>query len=87
VTLMPDAAQLQAAAIFLGETETTWPRFLSECGSAAHSRRYCVNGVPQLARAPQARQGLFHRRDHPAGVMFATRGCAHRCDFCTLAVI
>jgi radical SAM superfamily enzyme YgiQ (UPF0313 family) len=30
---------------------------------------------------------LFYRRDHTAGVLFATRGCAHRCDFCTLAVM
>jgi len=87
VTLMAEEAQSQADVIFVGETETTWPRFLSEFGSGAYSRRYCCDGVPQLARAPQARQELFHRRDHTAGVMFATRGCAHRCDFCTLAVM
>ena len=87
VTLMPDEAQSHADVIFVGETETTWPRFLSEFGSDAQSRRYCSNGVPQLERAPQPRKDLFHRRDHTAGVMFATRGCAHGCDFCTLAVM
>ena len=34
-----------------------------------------------------SRKDLFHRRDHTGGVLFATRGCAHRCDFCTLAVM
>jgi radical SAM superfamily enzyme YgiQ (UPF0313 family) len=31
-------------------------------------------------------KSLFHRRDHAGGVLFATRGCSCRCDFCTLAV-
>ena len=34
-----------------------------------------------------ARKDLFHRRDHTAGVLFATRGCPYYCDFCTLAVM
>jgi radical SAM superfamily enzyme YgiQ (UPF0313 family) len=34
-----------------------------------------------------ARKDLFHRRDHTAGVLFATRGCSYRCDFCTLGVM
>jgi radical SAM superfamily enzyme YgiQ (UPF0313 family) len=34
-----------------------------------------------------ARKDLFHRRDHTAGVLFATRGCAHHCDFCVVAVM
>jgi radical SAM superfamily enzyme YgiQ (UPF0313 family) len=34
-----------------------------------------------------ARKDLFHRRDHTAGVLFATRGCPYHCDFCTLAVM
>jgi radical SAM superfamily enzyme YgiQ (UPF0313 family) len=42
---------------------------------------------PDLDQTPMSRQDLFHRRDHTAGDLFATRGCAHRCDFCTLAVM
>jgi radical SAM superfamily enzyme YgiQ (UPF0313 family) len=34
-----------------------------------------------------ARKDLFHRHDHTGGVMFATRGCPNRCDFCTIAVM
>jgi radical SAM superfamily enzyme YgiQ (UPF0313 family) len=34
-----------------------------------------------------ARKDLYHRRDYTAGRLFATRGCAYGCDFCTLAVM
>jgi radical SAM superfamily enzyme YgiQ (UPF0313 family) len=34
-----------------------------------------------------ARKELYQRRDYTAGRLFATRGCAYGCDFCTLAVM
>lgn len=87
VTLVPDEAQSHADVILVGEAETTWPRFLSDFESGAYLRRYDCEIVPQLGGVPQARKDLFHRSDHTVGVMFATRGCANRCDFCTLAVM
>jgi radical SAM superfamily enzyme YgiQ (UPF0313 family) len=87
VTLMPDEAQVHADAIFIGEAEGHWPRFLAEFESGHHEARYCCLEAPPLDRAPASRHDLFHRRDHTAGVLFATRGCAHRCDFCTVAVM
>ena len=86
VTLQPDEAQAHADVIFIGEAEQTWPRFLAEFESGNHRGRYSSE-PPRLDNAPMSRQDLFHRRDHAAGVLFATRGCAHRCDFCTLAVM
>lgn len=85
-TLLPDEAQAHADVIFVGETEDTWPRFLAEFEAGNHSERY-LSGPPSLDQTPMARQDLFHRRDHAAGVLFATRGCAYRCDFCTVAVM
>jgi radical SAM superfamily enzyme YgiQ (UPF0313 family) len=85
-TLLPDEAQAHADVIFVGETEYTWPRFLAEFEAGNHSARY-RSEPPSLDKTPMARQDLFHRRDHAAGVLFATRGCAHRCDFCTVAVM
>ncbi len=86
VTLQPDEAQAHADVIFIGEAEQTWPRFLAEYESGNHHNRYSSE-PPSLNNAPMSRQDLFHRRDHTAGVLFATRGCAYRCDFCTLAVM
>ncbi len=87
VTLMPDEAQAHADVIFIGEAETHWPEFLAGFEAGQHRRRYCSAEPPGLAHAPMSRKDLFHRRDHTAGVLFATRGCAHRCDFCTVAVM
>ncbi len=87
VTLVPDEAQEHADVIFIGEAEFHWPRFLAEFETGQYKSRYCCLEPPALDQAPMSRQDLFHRRDHTAGVLFATRGCAHRCDFCTLAVM
>ena len=87
VTLMPDEAEKHADAIFVGEAEETWPRFLADFEAGKISRRYFSPQVPSLDAAPMARKDLFHRDDHTAGVLFASRGCLHRCDFCTIAVM
>ncbi len=87
VTLMPEEAQAHADVIFVGEAESHWPQFLRDFGAGRHSHKYCSTEPPTLEHAPMSRKDLFHRRDHTAGVLFATRGCPHRCDFCTLAVM
>jgi len=87
VTLMPDEAQVHADVIFVGEAESHWPQFLRDFEAGQHRRRYCSTEPPSLDHVPMARKDLFHRRDHAAGVLFATRGCAHHCDFCTLGVM
>ena len=87
VTLMPDEAQAHADVIFIGEAETLWPRFLAEFEAGNYDARYQCVEPPALDHVPMSRQQLFHRRDYTGGVLFATRGCAYRCDFCTLAVM
>jgi radical SAM superfamily enzyme YgiQ (UPF0313 family) len=87
VTLMPDEAQIHADAIFIGEAETHWPRFLAEFETNHYEERYSCGEPPALDQAPMSRHDLFHRRDHTAGVLYATRGCVHRCDFCTVGVM
>jgi len=87
VTLVPEEAQAHADVIFVGEAESTWPQFLRDFEQRRHKKLYCELDPPNLDSVPMARKDLFHRRDHTAGVLFATRGCAYRCDFCTLAVM
>ncbi len=87
VTLVPDEAQQYADVIFVGEAEQQWPKFLSDFATGQYQRRYSAIGLPNLDNAPVARKDLFHRRDHTAGRLFATRGCAYHCDFCTLRVM
>jgi radical SAM superfamily enzyme YgiQ (UPF0313 family) len=87
VTLVPDEAQAHADVIFIGEAESHWPRFLAEFETGDYDERYSCLEPPALDQAPTSRHDLFQRRDHTAGVLFATRGCAFRCDFCTIAVM
>ncbi len=87
VTLLPEEAAQHADVIFIGEAESNWPRFLAQFETGSYSKRYCCDEWPVLDEAPLSRHDLFHRRDHTAGALFATRGCVHRCDFCTIAVM
>jgi radical SAM superfamily enzyme YgiQ (UPF0313 family) len=87
VTLLPNEAQAHADVIFVGEAELEWPRFLKDFERGQYANRYSSSLPPTLDDAPLARKDLYHRRDHTAGVLFATRGCAYGCDFCTLAVM
>jgi radical SAM superfamily enzyme YgiQ (UPF0313 family) len=86
-TLLPDEAQAHADVVFVGEAEYEWPRFLAEFETGRYQARYCCLEPPALDQAPVSRHELFHRHDHTAGVLFATRGCAHQCDFCTIALM
>ena len=87
VTLLPDEAQAHADVIFVGEAETHWPQFLKDFETGRYARRYCSTIPPELNSVPMARKDLYHRRDLTGGRLFATRGCAHSCDFCAVAVM
>ena len=87
VTLVPEEAGLHADVIFVGEAEGLWEEFLRGFEAGDYLRVYRRNGAPSLENVPMARKALFHRKDHTSGVLFATRGCPNRCDFCTIAVM
>lgn len=87
VTLLPDEAQQHADVVFVGEAEATWPQFLGDFEQRRYAQRYTCPAPPDLAGVPPSRQELFHRRDRAGGIMFATRGCPSRCEFCAIAVM
>jgi len=87
VTLNPEEAEANADVIFIGEAESHWPRFLLDFEIGCYPKRYRCAEPPALDRAPISRHDLFHRHDHTAGALFATRGCPHQCDFCAIAVM
>jgi radical SAM superfamily enzyme YgiQ (UPF0313 family) len=87
VTLLPDEAARHADVIFIGEAEGLWEEFLAGFEVGSYRDVYRQEGTPSLRLAPMARKDLFHRKDHTAGVMFATRGCSNSCDFCAVAVM
>jgi len=87
VTLLPEEARQHADVIFIGEAEGLWEEFLRSFESGVYLPVYRQAGVPSLESTPMASKSLFHRNDYTGGVLFATRGCPNRCDFCSIAVM
>ena len=87
VTLLPDEACEHADVVFIGEAEGLWEEFLRGFEHGSYLPAYRRASPPSLDNAPPASQALFHRRDHTGGVLFATRGCPNRCDFCAIPVM
>jgi radical SAM superfamily enzyme YgiQ (UPF0313 family) len=87
VTLLPDEARQHADAIFIGEAEGLWEKFLCDFEAGSFLPIYERKDIPLLDHLPMARKDLFHRHDLTNGVLFATRGCPAQCDFCTLVVM
>ena len=85
-TFMPQEAALHADAVVAGFAEEAWPRLL---------RDFTKESVGKLYRGPWREQfeeaNIFPRRDLlrrkayriPATIE-ATRGCSHRCAFCSI---
>jgi len=84
VTLMPAEASQHADVIFIGEAEGLWEEFLGDFRTASYRHVYRQAGPVSLDGAPMATKALFHRHDFTSGVLFATRGCPNRCDFCSI---
>jgi radical SAM superfamily enzyme YgiQ (UPF0313 family) len=87
VTLLPEEAGRHADVIFVGEAEGHWEEFLNGLQARSYRRVYRAAVAPSLRDSPMARKSLYHRKDYTNGVLFATRGCSNRCDFCTIAVM
>jgi radical SAM superfamily enzyme YgiQ (UPF0313 family) len=87
VTLLPEEAGGHADVVFVGEAEGLWEEFLSGFMAGTYRRVYRQAGPTCLDGAPMARKQLYHRNDFTSGVLFATRGCPNRCDFCSIVVM
>ncbi|MDR0530566.1 MAG: B12-binding domain-containing radical SAM protein [Oscillospiraceae bacterium] len=85
VSLLPDEAEQYADSIFVGEAERTLPQFFLDFAHGQPKKRYSDPVPVDLRHAPQLLTEHFHRADHTAGTLFATRGCPHNCEFCAIA--
>jgi radical SAM superfamily enzyme YgiQ (UPF0313 family) len=87
VTLLPEEARQHADVIFVGEAEELWEEFLHGFVTGNYRRVYQQAGPISLKGVPMACKTLYHRRDFTSGVLFATRGCPNRCEFCSIVVM
>jgi radical SAM superfamily enzyme YgiQ (UPF0313 family) len=73
-------------AIFVGEAEETWPRFLSEWGHGRHQYRYEQAERTDMTKVPTPRFDLLPMRHYAFGSLQFSRGCPFQCEFCDIIV-
>jgi radical SAM superfamily enzyme YgiQ (UPF0313 family) len=75
-----------ADAIFVGEAEETWPRFLSDWKEGRPRRRYEQAERTDMTRVPRPRFDLLKTDRYAFGSVQFSRGCPYQCEFCDIIV-
>ena len=71
-------------AVFCGEAELTWPRFLDDLGRGEVERVYRSDGFVDMTRAPLPRYDLLDLGAYSTAVVETSRGCPYSCEFCEI---
>lgn len=84
-TLMPEEASQHADAVCVGDAEPNVPLMMEDFRRGSLQRFY-RDPPASLEGLPIPDRTLIRRRDYaPVDVLQATRGCPHRCSFCSIA--
>jgi radical SAM superfamily enzyme YgiQ (UPF0313 family) len=75
-----------ADVVFVGEAESTWPKFLEEWRSGAHRTRYEQSQPTDMTQVPCPRYDLLPSHRYLIGSMQFSRGCPFQCEFCDIIV-
>lgn len=87
VMVRPEESQRHADAIVVGFAETAWPALLRDWAAGRMRPRYEAQ-VADLRNLPHPRRDLQKRFGYMApNTVYATRGCMHSCEFCTVAAV
>jgi radical SAM superfamily enzyme YgiQ (UPF0313 family) len=83
VTALPQEAAQHADAIVIGEGESVWPEVVRDFERGQWQPVY--RGSPaDLREMPAPRWDLIRGRGYGRTVTIATRGCVHRCGYCSI---
>ena len=74
-------------AVFVGEAEETWPRFLKDWSAGRHQRRYEQEAKTDMATVPAPRFDLVPMKKYLYGSVQISRGCPFTCEFCDIIVV
>lgn len=75
-------------AMFVGESEETWPRYLDAVAAGRPTElRYEQSGKSDMSRVPRPRYDLLRVNRYASGAVQFSRGCPFRCEFCDIIVI
>lgn len=84
--LLPEECRPHCDVLFEGESEYTWPRFLSEYARGCHADHYVEHEKIHLPDSPPPRLDVLKGR-YAHGVVQCTRGCPFTCEFCDIIVM
>jgi len=86
-TALPEEAAGHASAVVVGEAEDTWPRILDDVAHGKLAPVYVSTRRASLSSMPAPRWDLIKGRRYGKSVTIATRGCPHRCDYCSIPLL
>jgi radical SAM superfamily enzyme YgiQ (UPF0313 family) len=73
-------------AIFVGEAEETWPKFLEDWKQGRHAERYEQPEKTDMSKVPTPRFDLLKMKYYGFGSLQFSRGCPFQCEFCDIIV-
>lgn len=84
-TFLPDEARRYADAVVLGQGERVWPRVCSDLVAGRLQPVYNGCEAPPYISVPPARRDIFSNPFYPPlDIVQFSRGCIHRCTFCSV---
>lgn len=85
-TFLPEEALRHADAVVAGEAEGVWPRVVEAARGGRPSGVHRSETPPDLAGQRRAPRSLLARKGYATlQAVQATRGCPHRCNFCSVS--
>ena len=89
VSLSPERWRSFADVLIIGEAERIWPQFLEDYLSDSYKDEYREMEKFDLAESPiPDYSGISKsaRKQYMMGLVQASRGCPHKCEFCSVGV-
>jgi radical SAM superfamily enzyme YgiQ (UPF0313 family) len=86
VSVAEDAFAGACSAIFVGEAEETWPRFLDDWRRGTIQSRYEQAARTDMTGVPAPRYDLLDMPHYLLGSVQFSRGCPFQCEFCDIIV-
>lgn len=84
-SFLPEEAASHVDAVFTGEAENTWPKFLEDFQEGIRKNEYLAGDFPlvDMTQVPAPRYELLNPDDYNMIWIQSSRGCAIDCEFCS----